>query len=168
MNEVPLTNSGASKSKKHFPWTWLVLAAVLFIPALFIGSFLATPFMAIHEADTGFRKAKKTIDPEELRAWALEEIKNHSNTNGFSQKISSSEIPNYLKNLYTRAPEDAWVNPRTIDSEACVMIMWGGGFFHWGLDIGPTNYMTSTNSDYRPFMWHPGIYYRREAAWGLL
>ena len=169
MNEVPPINAGASKTGRRFPWTWIILAAVLFIPVIFIGSIAAMPFIAIHKADEGFRKAKRTIDSDQLRSWALEEIKNLSGTNGFSTKIPQSEIPDYIKNLYSIPPEDAWVNPKTSESAACVMIMWGGGFFHWGFDIGSTNFVSSANPEYpKAFMWCPGIYYRREAAWGLL
>jgi hypothetical protein len=164
MNEVPPTISGSSKTKKSFPWTWIILAVVLCVPVIFIGSFAAIPFMAVYKADSGFKKAEKTIDPEELRQWALQEIESHSSTNGF---ILNSEIPDKIRNLYDYTPS-AGVVSKTEDHEACVMVMWGGGFFSWGFDIGPTNYAASTNFDYTPFIWRPGIYYRHEGHWGLL
>src|SRR5258708_5472450 len=131
MNQEPPT-SGAAKSKNYFPW--IILIVILCVPVFFVGSFLVMPAETIYKADEGFKKAKKTIDPEQLRSWALEEIKNLSGTNGFSTKIPQSEIPDYIKNFYSIPPEDAWVNPKTSESEACVMIMWGGEFFHWGFD----------------------------------
>jgi len=167
MKGEPPIISGVSKSKNYFPW--IALIVVLCIPVFFVGSFLAMPLITIYRADEGFKKAKKTIKSEDLRAWALEEIKNLSGTNGFSTKVPQSEIPDYIKNLYSIPPEGAWVNPKTSESAACVMIVWGGGFFHWGFDIGSTNFMSSTNPEYpKAFMWCAGIYYRREAAWGLL
>jgi hypothetical protein len=143
---------------------WIIVVVALLLLAIPIGFFASIPLMAVYKADSGFRKAKKTIDPEELRAWALEEIKKNGSANGF---ILNSEIPDKLRNLYDYTPS-AGVVPKTEDHEACVMIMWGGGFFSWGFDIGSTNYVASTNFDYTPFMWHPGIYYRHEGHWGLL
>ncbi|NOS70437.1 MAG: hypothetical protein HOP33_10955 [Verrucomicrobia bacterium] len=168
MNEAPSNASSASKTRKRFPWV-KALALVLCVPVLFIGNFVAASLIAIHKADSGFRKAKQTIRPEEIRAWALEAIKNYPATNGYSITIPKSEIPSYLKNLYTTSPENAWVSPKTGDSEGCVMIMWGGGFFHWGMNIGPTNFVPRTNHQYpKAFMLSPGIYYLRETSWGLL
>jgi hypothetical protein len=171
MSEVPPTISGVLKSKKPFPWTWIILAAVLCVPVIFIGSFAAIPLITIYQADEGFRKAKKSIDPEQLRAWALESIKSYSGTNGYSEDISQSKIPDYIKNLYSTPPEQAWVNPKTSKSEGCVMIMWGGGFFHWGLNIGNTNFSEPFNSQNQEypynFEWVSGIYYTRESSWGL-
>jgi hypothetical protein len=56
------------------------------------------------------------------------------------------------------------VYPKTSKSEGSVIIYWGGGFFHWTIDIGPTNDAETTGStnDYKTVEWVPGIYYSRE------
>ena len=164
VNEVPPTNSGTSKTKRPFPWTWIILALVLSAPILLVGSFLAGPLMIIHEADAGFRKAKKTIDPERLRSWALDSIKWHSGTNGFSENLPISKIPDYITNLYSIPPEDAWITPKTADHEASVGIIWGGGFFHWGLFVGPTNYLMYPDGNHQIAEWVSGIYYMHEGG----
>src|SRR6266705_6860904 len=132
MNEVPLVNSGASKNKKPFPWTWIVLAFVLGVPVFFVGYIISLPVRTVREADAGFRKAKTTIDPEQLRSWALATAKSHKGTNGYSHEVIISEIPDYMKKLYSVEPEHAWADPNT----GTVGIIWGGGFFHWGFYIG--------------------------------
>jgi hypothetical protein len=163
MNEVPPKNSGASKTR-GFPWPWPFLAIVLCVSVLFVGYFVTIPLQVVYKADAGFRKAKEIINPEQLRAWALESIKSYSGTNGYSQDIAMSEIPNYITNLYSIPPEKAWVNPKTSESEAYVMIMWGGGFFHWGFYIGGTNYSMEPFGNHEIAEWTSGIYYMHEGS----
>jgi hypothetical protein len=164
MNEVPPTNIGASTTRKFFPWTSMVTAAFLCALVLFLGYFLSIPLQIVRDADAGFRKAKKTIQPEQLRSWALESIRSYTGTNGYSQEIPISEIPPSIKTLYSIASEKAWATPKSADSEAFVLIYWGGGFFHWGFYIGSTNFTVSTNleMDHQIAEWVPGIYYMHE------
>ena len=168
MNQPPSTKI---KSRRTLKFIFVVLAVVMLFCSLPIGWLVWSGFsmyrgvkQSIVEADAGFRKATNTIDPETLRTWALQEIQNHSNTNG-SVSISTSEIPAPIKNLYSIPPEDAESDGST------VTIYWGGGFFHWVIEIGSTNFsepFNSGNSDYPyNFEWVKGIYYSREAAWKL-
>ena len=124
------------------------------------------PLIVIYQADAGFRKAKKTMDPEQLRVWALESIRNYSGTNGYSQHIQISKIPDNVKNLYSTLPETAWVSPKTADSDGSVGIIWGGGFFHWGFYIGSTNFSIQTGyeGDHQIAKWTSGIYYTHEGS----
>jgi hypothetical protein len=74
----------------------------------FFGLWFFYPDITLHRADAGFRKAKETINPEQLRAWALEEIsKNPTNDGIFPPKIPNSEIPSYMQKLYLEHVEDA-------------------------------------------------------------
>jgi hypothetical protein len=157
MNQEPPTNSGASKSKR------LLFVSVLFVCVMVIAGiagfkyWLSIPPKEVVQADEGFKKAKATIDPEKLRAWALEEIlkQQSAKTNFF---IPNLEIPTYIRNLYSYAPDDIEINGNTIT------IWWGGGFFHWMIDIGPTNFVETTGAEniYTTVEWVPGIYYSRE------
>lgn len=160
-------NSGTSTNKPRSSWSWLIPVALAAIPLMLIASLFAAPLVEIHKADSGFRRAQATIDSGALRLWAAGAIQKYSETNGSASEIPSSEIPTIMKNLYP-SPAHAWVNSKTADREACVMIMWGGGFFHWGFDIGPTNYLPIANPEYPKFKLAPGIYYQRDAGWGLL
>lgn len=113
----------------------------------------------IKQADTGFKKATNTIDPEVLRAWALDNIRKQS-----SKREISASMPKELRELYKHQPSvsvngsNLWLN-------------WGGGFFGWFIRIGDTNDIMPFNSNNPEFPynfeWRPGIYYSRETAWKL-
>ncbi len=165
MNEVPTTNCGASEVKRRIPWIWIIL---LLVAAIIAGIsrfelWLSTPPGDVVQADKGFKKAKETISPEALRAWALEEISKYPNTNNNSlnsPQIPNSEIPNYVQTLFAQLPEDAWVNKD--GDQTYVKIFWGGPFFHWTFEIGSTNYVPPVNAVETAIKWVPGIYFTRE------
>ena len=164
MNQEPQKKSGVSKTTRHFPWAWIGLVAMLCIPVFFVGSFLLMPAKAIREADQGFRKAKQTIDAEALRSWALDAIKRWPSTNG-SRVIANSEIPENIRMLYSQPPGRVFIRSDAVE------IDWGGALFHWGFEIGSTNFLRPFNSGNHEcpynFEWKPGIYYSREANWKL-
>src|SRR5258706_6773431 len=110
--------SVTSKTEKIFLWAALVaFSLVLTVLVLWV----STPPKFVVEADAGFKKAKQTIDPEELRAWALESIKRWSKTNGGSPVIPESEIPQYIRDLYPHAPE------AVVCQDSLVVGIFGGG-----------------------------------------
>jgi hypothetical protein len=150
---------------KKILWTVsLVVVVLLLIGLARIGSFWfyirTSAKRSIIEADSGFRRATNTINPEDLRAWALEMVRKEA-----TEKQLSESMPGYIRNLYAGPPPFAFV------SGSCVCLMWGGGFFHWGFFIGSTNEtmpFVSANREYPyNFEWRPGIYYTREADWKL-
>jgi hypothetical protein len=158
MKQEPPNKTGAQKTVIMFA------AAISFIIVAVFSLILwgwFTPPKAVVEADAGFKKAKQIIDPEQLRAWALESINRWPATNGW-HTIPESEIPKNIQTLYNYLPEDASVTGDT------VVIFWGGGFFHWALEIGSTNVsrpFNSGNPEYPyNFEWVRGIYYSREAS----
>ena len=148
------TIPGARKPTNLF--VWVVAFIVLIFFAYKIGSFFhninLAADQALNEADGGFRKAKNTINPEQLRTWALESIERRTNLHEVYKSM-----PDNIRNLYEEPP-DVSVN------ESCVVLMWGGGFFHWEIDIGPTNYTETTGVEniHTTVEWVPGIYYSRE------
>jgi hypothetical protein len=154
MNQEPPNKSGAQIIFKIFAAVIVTIIAAVFALILW---WWFTPPKAVVEADEGFNRAKVTIGPEKLRFWALEEISKQqsANTNFI---IPNSEIPIYIRNLYSYPPTDIEVETNT------VTIWWGGGFFHWMIDIGPTNFTETTGAEniYTTVEWVPGIYYSRE------
>ena len=180
MNEVP-TNSGISKKVKRI--IWIIIITVVGFPILaFLSIWALISFDAnrtLHKADAGFRKAKLTIDPEQLRAWALQEIaKNPTNDGIFPPKIPNSGIPSYMQKLYSQPVEDAviWkfagntnfalltLHSNSVEQlgQTNITIFWGGPFFHWMFEIGPTNFVPPSDSYVSTAEWVPGIYYARE------
>jgi hypothetical protein len=163
MNHESPTNFGTQKFKKLLLW---IAAGVFLLTAglttCVVGYYISIFYQvgkaehsAVKEADDGFKKARATIDPEKLRAWALEEISKKQKTN---TNPPDSEIPTYIQNLYPDPPESF-----TVDTDT-VTIYWGGGFFHWMIDVGSTHYTETTGAanDCTTVEWVPGIYYSRE------
>jgi hypothetical protein len=164
VNEAPQKSSRASIIKKVCYPIAIILAVVLGILLFPMIMIMGSAYMTIYHADEGFKRAKKTISPEELRSWALQTFKEHSGTN--NPEISVSEIPGSIRNLCSGGPEDA-----VISRNGGVVIFWGGGFFHWVIEIENTNFsepFRSENEEYPyNFEWTNGIYYSREAVWKL-
>lgn len=162
MNEVPITNCGASKVKRRIPWIWIVL---LLIAAIIAGIsrfelWLSLPPSDVVEADKGFKKVKETINPEQLRAWALEEIPKCSVTNKDGQIfIPNSDIPSYIKELFGEPPADASVGE--YGGEKYVLFGWGGPFFNWSITIGSTNLAPDFSPEETTTKWVSGIYFSR-------
>src|SRR5450759_1229684 len=152
MNQLPPVISDFSEPKKHL--LWAVLFLVFVISAVVIGFkyWLSVPPKIVIEADAGFKKAKETINPEELRAWALGAINQRTNL-----KAIYNSMPPYVRTLYAEPPDIS------VD-ESSVSLGWGGGFFHWGIDVGSTNFVIFTNANipWTVVEWVPGIYYGRE------
>jgi|SRR5271170_1304510 len=191
MNEVPPIVPGASKNRKRFPWIWIAISIVIFffaIAAIFLGFIIWHSWPDAKSADAGFKKARKTIDPELLRAWAMGEVPKYLPTNSFfAPKIPDSEIPAYLEKLYSEPVEDVtiWrivgytniiINKAGSNSVSelgitmragqtnggIVHICWGGPFFHWMFEVGPTNFVLPPDPFVSAVEWVPGIYYTRE------
>lgn len=164
MNEVPTENTGASKRIRKILWG--IVVTIICIPFILVLNFVylvfTEPSRIVHVADAGFKKAEKTIDPEQLRAWALKEIPKYpfpTNTI-FAPKILNSEIPDYVQALYSQPVENACVfNENGVTN---VTISWGGPFFHWMLAIGPTNFVYPKDPEVTAVEWVPGVYYVRE------
>jgi len=161
MNEAPPTNSGASKGKGHLPWIWIIflLGAAIIAGISRFELWLASPPDDVIQADKGFKKAKETINPEELRTWALQEIPKCSVTNKDGQiLIPDSDIPGYIKELFGEPPE---ASVGEYGGEKYVFFGWGGPFFDWNITIGSTNLAPQYNSEETTTRWVPGIYFGR-------
>ena len=160
MNQVPTENGGTSKVTRRIPWIWILLFLVAAIIAgvSHFELWLSAPDSQVVEADLGFKKAKETINPEQLRAWALQEIeiKKHSvaNEDGVIP-IPNSEIPSYINELFDEPPAVASVTE--YGGQKCVFFNWGGPFFDWSIFIGSTNLMPQYSSEETTTRWVPGI-----------
>jgi len=147
--------------KNNSWWTPIVIlgliAGIIFAAGAFwLRRFSAAIKQPVIYADAGFKRATNTIDPEALRAWALENVRQKAST-----RDVAATMPASIRNLYDEPPEVQ------ID-EKCLTLSWGGGHFHWVLYIGDTNLtlpFVSDNQGYPyNFEWRPGIYYTREAG----
>ena len=173
MNPLPPKTSEPERHRKRRLWAALIALAVIPVIAasIFYGRFYVYGFLsarnAVRTADAGFKKAKQTINAEDLRTWALETIKRYPDTNDGSPSIPQSEIPKYIRDLYSQPPFETAVLQRG-SNQSSVLFMWGGGLFAWSIEVGQTNLISETNPEYpRTFTWAPGIYYTRESSWDL-
>jgi hypothetical protein len=169
MNDEPPTGRRSERRPKILFWPLLILAVVMGLIIVVSGSVFWAPAMVLFQADEGFKHARKTVNAEELRQWALQETSKRSQTD--DPHIPAAEIPDSIRKLYSSPPEEALANPEYAGTPAHVVIFWGGGFFHWVIEIGDTNYSRpylSGNGEYPyNFEWTNGIYYSREAGWKL-
>jgi len=153
-----------SKSRKSFGrlFACVILASCAGFACLVAGVsyWLSITPGDVVAADAGFRRAKQTIDPEKLREWALKQI---AKKKGHGDLIPQTELPDYIYKLYD-SPPDVCLSKGVGEDD--VMLIWGGGFFHWGFHIGSTNLVLRTNlapdDSYAVAQWVPGIYYARE------
>jgi hypothetical protein len=139
--------------------------------------------------DAGFKKAKKAIAPERLRARALGEVPGHlrSQSDSFPGKIIDSEIPEYLLKPYPKPVEDAVVmgdvdfkniarnraglrqvgelettEHASQTNGGLAQVCRSGPFVHWMADEGPTNFVLPPDPLVTTVQWVPGIYYTCE------
>jgi len=152
MNQAPPIIKRQSKKNKN--WVVGVFLVVLFICMLLAGLLFYQSQLELRrsvvEADSGFTKATNSINPEELRAWALKNIQNKA-----TEKELYDSMPEYIRTLY-RNP------PRVLILDESVSFLWGGpGFSYWTIHVGPTNSMTRTGviEGRKTIEWVPGIFY---------
>ncbi len=142
------------------PWLPMVLVVVA-VPCAMI--YFSPPLAADRHAHNIFAKAKKTINPEDLREWA----KNLASTQSdFQRKGKSDELPDYVVGLTKQTPSFL-INSSSLslsDNLPYLTLQYGGGFFSWGFDVGPTNFSRKSDSDHTSIEWVPGIYFRREGV----
>jgi len=133
---------------------------LLFIVLLFyLGSMR---LITVHRAHSTFTKIQKNIDPEELRQWAVDLARRFHN----GEHVPKSELPKTLLNL-GRSPPKIGIPRRTADatddSRCYVILIWGGGFFHWGMLIGSPQFQHGDeNHQHHIIQWVPGIYFDHE------
>ena len=152
MNEA-LTTKG--KKKKYFFWGFFLLVGcaltVLFVILYF------SPRAHAHRI---FKRVQTTIDPERLRTWAEQEAKHPERS-----PLSAEDIPEGLAKLEAYPPTVNIGSAQNSRDKPFVVLMWGGGFFHWGMFIGSTNYLLEPNPQaFHDVKWVDGIYFRHEGT----
>ena len=102
---------------------------------------------------------RATVNPDELQAWATNLIATASFHAGDSVVVKQSDIPKWVGLVYKDQGDPGEVTVERSSEGLYVQILYGGGFGHWGLDIGyPTLVLTNHDSCYS-HPWKPGIYF---------
>ena len=142
-------------------WKPLHLAIASIGIIVLIAVFLLTfppPHVIASEKD--FAAAKEKLDPEKVRYWAFEMIALHP-PEGSSVDIPTNEIPAEIRIAFERSPG---ATVTTYNELKIVELHFGGGFAHWFIAVGPTNYSVPIvpGNGWVTKKWVPGIYFMRE------
>jgi hypothetical protein len=98
---------------------------------------------------------ERRVDPDLLQKWAIERLALHQATNATVQ-IPSTELPSFVVRIRPSGAPAALISE--LDGHRFVELVWGGGFGHWGLIIGPPNFEVPEQKGYTILKWKPGIY----------
>ena len=105
------------------------------------------------------KNLKQRIAPEELRAWALSLLKTYDTNKTYDNAHITNSHP-ALEGLFRNPPTVWWYSASQIDTEFVCVTYGGGGFGHFGVEIGPTNRPMPNSRTARHYsFWAPGIYF---------
>lgn len=120
-------------------------------------AFLVWSIDPVRGAHRFYSSVKRNVNPEELRAWAAGLAANAPN-----QRITSiNQLPASLQPL-SAGFESGGVAPANSSNGWVLTLMYGGGFFHYGMEIGSTNFVDSSDDQLTVIPWVPGIYFKHE------
>jgi hypothetical protein len=144
------------KTKQRIYRIALILSLILislffFFSPGFIMNFLLT--------DIGMRlKTASTGGAEQLQAWAidiLEKPQNEIVEDDSSGRIKEEMLSKQVQ-LFRSRP--IYISSRAGDEEAHIRIIWGSGFHHWGILVGPPTFQTTSDDRQCVYRWRDGVY----------
>ena len=105
------------------------------------------------------RNLKKREAPEELQTWAMKVLKERETHDLRYEYNTLTNLHPAFRGLFRNPPSGAWYQASAEDTAFIKVYYGGGGFGHFGVEIGPTNRPTPRtlegNRRYTP--WAPGI-----------
>ena len=134
----------------------LLLAALL--------TFAVASHRPIYETRTqNFAEAvKAAIDPDELQTWATNLIHGIKADKSLGLRdLEVGQVPRQLRELQSNGSplQYLWVNgPSDQTPETTLVLVWGGGFGHWGIHVGSPSFRHTNDTTYQ-IEWKPGIYF---------
>jgi len=107
--------------------------------------------------DLGMRlRVASTGGTEKIQLWAIEILeKSGGNTFGRTPSISEEAMSEQIRRIRANY---IWVVPGDGDEKRHVSIIWGGGFHHWGILVGPPAFHTESNETQCVYRWRDGVY----------
>jgi hypothetical protein len=102
-------------------------------------------------------RVRSVVKPEELQAWATNLIARTPFEGRDSVKIKPSDVPQFVHAIYGEDPEMVFIHHS--DTGNFIEIWYGGGFGHWGIDVGPPTFQGIENPNFYVVPWKPGIYF---------
>jgi hypothetical protein len=154
VKEAPPTIAGASNNRFFPRKAFGVLIGMLLLGGaawfvLPVVGLIVTPICLHYQVQAGFEKARRTIEPKWIIAWASREVLKYPLTNEPAQvvrEIPVNDLPDSLQNLFWFHPTAVRICKYDVTRPANVQVVWGGGFYDWRLIIGQIN--SSENSNY--------------------
>jgi len=147
-------------AKTQFNWRRIGWVAAIAIGIIGLALYF-NPLALIHRrSHRFFTKVEQSINPEELRSWAAELV----NKQAFGTKPKVSELPSNLLKLSAQPPSVSICSTNARSDQPYLMLIYGGGFYHWGIDIGPTNFVRANDPAFTTIKWASGIYFRHEGS----
>ena len=99
---------------------------------------------------------KKSVDPSALQKWATTVLAEQKSD---AAVLPSESVPASIRELASQGSPFQWASPE----RDCVRLVWGGGFGHWGILVGPVTFRAPKDDAYSYYIaWKPGIYFWHE------
>jgi hypothetical protein len=108
--------------------------------------------------------AKKVVNPGELQQWAMTILQETETTNYPDGEFPRDKVLPGIRNLQSGGSSFEMVLADSVGSvppgNRSVWIVWGGGFGHWGIRVGPPTFKVAKKYDDNYYvLWKPGIYF---------
>jgi len=105
------------------------------------------------------KNLKKRVAPGELQGWAMVFLKQHDTDDLRVEYNTVTNLPPAFRGLFRNPPFACWFPASAEDTAFIKVIYGGGGFGHFGVEIGPTNRPTpqSIEGNRRYTPWAPGV-----------
>jgi len=147
------TDAGDRLSKRIILTSYALIVLAAFVFALY-------PILKPDLQRAHFEKnLKQRISPEELRAWALGLLKTYDTNKTYDNAHITNSHP-ALEGQFRNPPVVWWYSASQTDTEFVRVTYGGGGFGHFGVEIGPTNRAMPDSRTARQYsFWAPGIYF---------
>jgi hypothetical protein len=102
-------------------------------------------------------RVRSVVNPGDLQAWATNLIAKTPFQGHDSLEIKPTDVPRSVYAIYGEDPEMVFLQHS--DTGDYVEIWFGGGFGHWGIDVGPSSFKGIENPKFHVVPWKPGIYF---------
>jgi hypothetical protein len=104
---------------------------------------------------------KKAISSEDLQKWAIEMVKQVNAKTNSDVEIQRELVPMPIRELNSQGSPFQWAtfHPADEGKEPYLTLWWGGGFGHWGVDVGSESFRISEDDDNYVIEWKPGVYF---------
>lgn len=141
--------------------TMLMLAGIGFIATCFCAAVLwfNNTMNPQYIAATCERRTESGVDPEVVRAWATNLLKQYAV--GSTNYMGPFDPPVNLCGIWKRSRPSAFIRGGYDYEEPYMFVVWGAAAGHWGLSVGSPTFVPPDASQ-GDRLWRRGIYFWRQ------